>query len=190
MGATFCYIAAYSRRTFKSKYFNVLSLKSWPSCRCGVCTCLDTDNKVCGAFVATFLRFLAANATTTADASAESVALQKASKCPKMSKVKSSQGMSRPNCWDHFRIVIGCYWQHWLFWRVATAQCGCDELSDAAYDVFKPWGTSRYKSFIGHAETALHLDTNFMSLGQSRRRKQSHHLSLAAETCKYINNIL
>jgi hypothetical protein len=110
MGATFCYIAAYSRRTFKSNYFNVLSLKSWPSCMCGVCTCLDTDNKVCGAFVATFLRFLAANATTTADASAESVALQKASKCPKMSKVKSSQGRSRPNCWDHFRIFPHSYW--------------------------------------------------------------------------------
>ena len=47
---------------------------------------------------------------------------------------------------------------------------------------------NRYKSYIGHAETDLPLDINFMSLGQSRRRKQSHHLSLAAETRKYIND--
>jgi hypothetical protein len=111
-------------------------------------------------------------------------------RCPKSRVVKAGQGQIVEITSAYFRIVIGCYWQHWLFWRVATAQCGCDELSDAAYDVFKPWGTSRYKSFIGHAETTLHLDINFMSLGQSRRRKQSHHLSLAAETCKYINNIL
>ena len=81
--------------------------------------------------------------------------------CPKSRVVNAKLLRSLPHISTIFHIAIGSI----IFWRAATAQCGCDELWDAAYDVFKPCGTSRYKSYIGHAETALHLWHQFHEPG-------------------------